>query len=563
MRIALPTQRKKKTAMPIVGENTTKSLMGGKTADNFMRTVMADADQMIFAEYAYMIRGNMLTAILGSAEWADRVDDIAKLRQAFDSVDVDGNDRIEEDELDFMVMCMNAQADISADVAKQLWAVLNPNQQEFIGFADFAKGMIKAREQPELKAAIPFDAPNRFELLSLVVDSPTSQAESDRLYQKMNFLEKAGVRVLRALEMEAHEGSYNSLKAQQNGTYIALERQLRGTFDTIDGKGVSPSVPESIDTLLNALKERHAENLEGLKDAQAEVIKSKVMEVCEGKLHFLTPQQRRNVTKVHYYCVLQAVCIGAACTILPGLLENFLCYRFETDGAIDAYWTCPFETRGSEGGGRGADVGSTEWIGGSFLPPFDEIAMPVCPYGTCASISEAPRDVFDMDGSVAVGGRWTNLKMKLTYECTIANPWPEDCPVMALEDCAVRSFLINSTCPEEGQLRARVRQKPCSLSRGWRWCSSTDFGDHVGLTCSPLAATPLDSPRLHWWWGINLIGIVTGIVFELSLLMYTALRSSVQVAQALGLRLVPLNKDRAFVAEMLVRAAFEMVRHAP
>ena len=70
MRIALPTQRKKKTAMPIVGENTTKSLMGGKTADNFMRTVMADADQMIFAEYAYMIRGNMLTAILGSAEWA-------------------------------------------------------------------------------------------------------------------------------------------------------------------------------------------------------------------------------------------------------------------------------------------------------------------------------------------------------------------------------------------------------------------------------------------------------------------------------------------------------------
>jgi hypothetical protein len=108
MRIALPTQRKKKTAVPLVGENTTKSLMGGKTADNFMRTVMADADQMIFAEYAYMIRGNMLTAILGSAEWANRVDDIAKLRQAFDSVDVDANNRIEEDELDFMVMSMNA-----------------------------------------------------------------------------------------------------------------------------------------------------------------------------------------------------------------------------------------------------------------------------------------------------------------------------------------------------------------------------------------------------------------------------------------------------------------------
>ena len=104
-----------------------------------------------------------------------------------------------------------------------------------------------------------------------------------------------------------------------------------------------------------------------------------------------------------------------------------------------------------------------------------------------------------------------------------------------------------------------MRQKPCSLS-SWRWCSSADFGDDVGLQCSPLPATPLNSPRLHYWWFWNVIGIVLGIVFELSLLMYTALRSAVLVSEAVGLRLIPLNKDRAFVAEMLVRAAFEMVR---
>jgi hypothetical protein len=47
-------------------------------------------------------------------------------------------------------------------------------------------------------------------------------------------------------------------------------------------------------------------------------------------------------------------------------------------------------------------------------------------------------------------------------------------------------------------------------------------------------------------------------VFELALLSVTAIRSSVRVADSIDLRLVPLNEDRAFVANMLVRAAFEM-----
>eukprot|EP01043_Picozoa_sp_COSAG02_P077983 COSAG02_NODE_17340_length_1011_cov_1.100877_2_plen_75_part_00 len=53
-------------------------------------------------------------------------------------------------------------------------------------------------------------------------------------------------------------------------------------------------------------------------------------------------------------------------------------------------------------------------------------------------------------------------------------------------------------------------------------------------------------------------GIVLGIVFELALLSVTAIRSAVRVADSIDLRLVPLNEDRAFVANMLVRAAFEM-----
>ena len=52
--------------------------------------------------------------------------------------------------------------------------------------------------------------------------------------------------------------------------------------------------------------------------------------------------------------------------------------------------------------------------------------------------------------------------------------------------------------------------------------------------------------------------IVVMVVFELVLLMYTAVRSAMRVSWALDFRLVPLNEDRAFVADSLVRAAFEL-----
>ena len=125
---------------------------------------------------------------------------------------------------------------------------------------------------------------------------------------------------------------------------------------------------------------------------------------CEGRLHVLTGKQRRAVTKLHFGCVLQAALIGAVFTILPGLLENFLVYYFETDGMIDAYWTCPYETRGP--GGRGPDLGDTEWIGGSLEEPF--AGMPLCPYGTCTSIPADPRAV--VNGTVKNGGTWTNSR---------------------------------------------------------------------------------------------------------------------------------------------------------
>jgi hypothetical protein len=515
---------------------------------------MAEPETLVFAEYAFLIRGEMLTDYLtDDTDWKRRIDNMVKLREAFDTADIDGNNELVQDELDFVLMHMNPKVNITKDDVQRLWDLVNPDGKENIGFAEFVKGMVQVEHDPELKPKFSIEIPNRFELLSLVIDSPINQAEADRLYSKMNPLEKLGVGVLRKVEMASQTASYNTLKERQDNQLAALQKELDASFDS--AKELTDGVPEAIQLLVKELKESNARNLVNLQRDQQEALKGKVVEACEGRLHFLTTQQRRDVMKLHYGCVLQAFLIGAVFTILPGLLETFLIYYYETDGMIDAYWTCPYETRTTDGGGRGPDVGTTEWIGGSFEEPYADFQLYTCPYGTCTSIPANPDAWVNASGSQAVGGTWTNSVSELAWECQIENPFPEDCSEMTPEECP-----DGVTCPE-GKLKARKPQESCAVS-SWRWCDNEMFGegDEVTYYCSPLPATPLNSPRLHYWWMVNVTGIVIGIVFELSLLMYTALRSSVLVSEAVGLRLIPLNQDRAFVAEMLVRAAFEMVR---
>ena len=64
--------------------------------------------------------------------------------------------------------------------------------------------------------------------------------------------------------------------------------------------------------------------------------------------------------------------------------------------------------------------------------------------------------------------------------------------------------------------------------------------------------------KLFWFWIYNILSISFFCVIEILLLMIFGVRYCVRVAWALDQRLVPLNKDRAFVADSLIRAAFEL-----
>lgn len=69
---------------------------------------------------------------------------------------------------------------------------------------------------------------------------------------------------------------------------------------------------------------------------------------------------------------------------------------------------------------------------------------------------------------------------------------------------------------------------------------------------------PVAQERFFLFWSINggALGICT--LAEIAGLYYWGMKNSVRVANKLDMRLLPLNRDRATVAQSLIRAALEL-----
>ena len=145
------------------------------------------------AEFIFMMRAGLLSQYLPS-DWRERAEDMRKLREAFDCADVDGNNQLEMEELEMVAVSMNPKANVSSQDIKRVWAVLNPEGKPCIPFSEYCKGMILVKRDPELRAIIPMDVPNRFQLLSLLIDSPINEEKRELIFNKMSWLEKKGVR---------------------------------------------------------------------------------------------------------------------------------------------------------------------------------------------------------------------------------------------------------------------------------------------------------------------------------------------------------------------------------
>ena len=64
----------------------------------------------------------------------ERAEDMRKLREAFDCADVDGNNQLELEELEMVIISMNPKVSISPADVGRVWEVLNPDKRDWIPF---------------------------------------------------------------------------------------------------------------------------------------------------------------------------------------------------------------------------------------------------------------------------------------------------------------------------------------------------------------------------------------------------------------------------------------------
>ena len=93
----------------------------------------------------------------------------------------------------------------------------------------------------------------------------------------------------------------------------------------------------------------------------------------------------------------------------------------------------------------------------------------------------------------------------------------------------------------------------------WYICENEHLcvlGDNITLVDGECAKSPL-AVVLQFW---MVMGIALGICcsFEIGAMYFYSIKNSVRVANAMNLRLKPLNRDRSFVGGSLVRAALEL-----
>ena len=120
--------------------------------------------------------------------------------------------------------------------------ILNTQGKSWIPFSEYVQGMIAIKNDPAMRDLVPMDVPNRFQLISLLIDTPINEQNENLITDKLMALEKVGINMLTRL-----------------GSPIQTKTDIAATLQT----------------------------------------------ACAGRLHYLTDEQRTAVRRVHNICMAQ------------------------------------------------------------------------------------------------------------------------------------------------------------------------------------------------------------------------------------------------------------------
>jgi hypothetical protein len=262
----------------------------------------------------------------------------------------------------------------------------------------------------------------------------------------------------------------------------------------------------------------------------------------EGRLRELTVQQVDRVKSLKTKAIVWSALVALVSTIMPASAENFLCEQLEVDGVKDAYWVCHEQ--------------SHRMTNGTFSP-FDDWYEPSTQMDpdvmqcTTTHINKSSCLNAFFDDKITENSK---DKYGSTGDSTGADYVDKDFYPRGLDtqDSDRAGFINVQFDPLQMQtlvLDYTSVQSICNNCECWV-CACINHKNGV--------ITVGSENKLVWFWVV--LGTVIGvnIVFEICGLMYTAVFYATRVAWAMDIRLNPLNADRAFVADSLIRAAFEL-----
>ena len=163
--------------------------------------------ELDFDAFVKLMRGPFLAPFMPAegAEgqpdgWRERVGHIRDLRRAYDIADVDGDNSMQQTELETVLMALVPSASARPGEVLELWHKLNPEAKPALSWSDFLHGLPAAQSDPRVGHLISdLSRPNEWELVSLILDIPCSKHEEELLTSGLSFFQRVGVRTLKAL----------------------------------------------------------------------------------------------------------------------------------------------------------------------------------------------------------------------------------------------------------------------------------------------------------------------------------------------------------------------------
>lgn len=338
-----------------------------------------------------------------------------------------------------------------------------------LDFNQFLHGMAAVQRDVKTSRWIDVFRPNRWELLSLIIDTPVSEGEEVRILEDLSPIERVGVGMLK----------------------------------------------------------RH------WKEMDMANMRAVLTKAGSGQLRFLEEQQVERMNHLHNKAVLVSALLGLTFAAVAALVENVLAYELGLNGAKDAYWVCTLESR--------LDLDPNSTTAGQFIPTFPGLAHPDEMMCTTIHVNASscindfmqtasviiPEDVQHGAGYFPPGTTAEDLKDVFGHHQNGLHGWT------TLQTGSEKMEDICSSCE----------------------CVVCGCATHAPL----IGRVELGAENKQvLFWGILGPTLIVSMSMEIGLLLYCAMRYCTRVAWALDIRLTPLNTDRAFVANSLVRAAFEL-----